>query len=71
MMHDFKLHEFFHSPKNVLLKALLYTFSLLFSSLFIFQSCKFNSSYILKKKYKSNNNLIDWILSMQLSFLCT
>ena len=24
MMHDFKLHEFFHSPKNVLLKALLY-----------------------------------------------
>ena len=24
MMHDFELHEFFHSPKNVLLKALLY-----------------------------------------------
>ena len=24
-MHDFELHEFFHSPKNVLLKALLYT----------------------------------------------
>ena len=23
-MHDFELHEFFHSPKNVLLKALLY-----------------------------------------------
>ena len=25
MMHDFELQEFFHSPKNVLLKALLYT----------------------------------------------
>ena len=24
MMHDFELHEFFHSPKNVHLKALLY-----------------------------------------------
>ena len=24
MMHDFELHEFFYSPKNVLLKALLY-----------------------------------------------
>ena len=24
MMHDFELHEFFHPPKNVLLKALLY-----------------------------------------------
>ena len=24
MMHDFELHEYFHSPKNVLLKALLY-----------------------------------------------
>ena len=24
MMHDFELHEFFHSPQNVLLKALLY-----------------------------------------------
>ena len=24
MMQDFELHEFFHSPKNVLLKALLY-----------------------------------------------
>ena len=23
-MHDFELHEFFHSPKNVFLKALLY-----------------------------------------------
>ena len=26
MMHDFELHEFFHSPKNVLLKALLRKF---------------------------------------------
>ena len=24
MMHDFELLEFFHSPKNVLLEALLY-----------------------------------------------
>ena len=24
MMHDFELHDFSHSPKNVLLKALLY-----------------------------------------------
>ena len=24
MLHDFELHELFHSPKNVLLKALLY-----------------------------------------------
>ena len=24
MMHDFELHEFFYSPNNVLLKALLY-----------------------------------------------
>ena len=24
MLHDFELHEFFHSPKNVHLKALLY-----------------------------------------------
>ena len=28
MMHDFELHEFFHSPKNVLLKALLYYYLL-------------------------------------------
>ena len=26
MMDDFELHEFFHSPKNVLLKALLTLF---------------------------------------------
>ena len=25
IIHDFELHEFFHSPKNVYLKALLYT----------------------------------------------
>ena len=24
MMHDFELHEFFHSPKNVLLKVPLF-----------------------------------------------
>ena len=24
MIHDFELHEFFHSPKNVYLEALLY-----------------------------------------------
>ena len=29
MMHDFELHVFFHSPKNVLLKALLYIVDLL------------------------------------------
>ena len=31
MMHDFELHEFFHSPKNVLLKALLFQSTFLVS----------------------------------------
>ena len=29
MIHDFKMHEFFHSPKNVYLEALLYILSFL------------------------------------------
>ena len=43
MLHDFELHELFHSPKNVLLKALLYlNISRGFVILAIFQ-CRNNS----------------------------
>ena len=42
MMHDFELHEFFHSPKNVLLKALLYwnfLKTLIFKVLYLLRMC--------------------------------
>ena len=32
-MHEFEMHEFFHSPKNVHLKALVYSFMLKYSKI--------------------------------------
>ena len=50
--------------------CLIYTFSLLFSSSFAFQTGRFTSSYICHSDDKWNDISNDWMLSVQLSFCC-
>ena len=72
MMHDFELHEIFHSPKNVHLKALVYiemfspkktgfspiknTFQFFFWLLFTFILCNFSVQTL--KYFQKNFKLI-------------
>ena len=52
------------------LACLIYTFSLSFSSSFVFQTDKFTSSYICNSNDKWNDILNDWMLSVQTPFRC-